>query len=272
MLDIVNMEFYRLRKSVAFYVVMLIIVFLGIVSPILTGSNEQVDLVVDEGFSIVENNYSSSILKETKLESLLNLFLDGNILIVIAIIFTSIFAGAYFKTSFEKNIIGALGKRFRLPIATFSMIVVSIFVFLIVAIFSTFLGEYFINHSEFISKPLGSIPQFIGYVTTYFSILVSISSFIMVLLQIFRNQLLVLVLGLIHGSGLVFGILNILVYNIIQKTVFIELIFPFGMALNLSIKQNSYIKEVATAYFGVVITLMITVYLKQKQDICLTYS
>lgn len=268
MLDIINMEFYRLRKSGAFYVVVLILIFLGVVSPIITtGSNEQVDSLVEQGFSIIESDYSTTIFKETKLETLLNLFLGGNILIVIAIIFTSIFAGAYSKTSFEKNIIGAIGKRFRLPVATFIMIVMSILIFLLVAISSTFIGEYFINRSEFTSKPLGSIQQFIGYVTTYFVILVSISSFVMVLMQLFRNQLLVLVLGLIHGSGIVFGIFNILVESITQKTIAIESSFPFGMALNLSISQNSFIQEIATASIGIAITLVVTIYLKQKQDI-----
>ncbi len=267
MLDIVNMEFYRLRKSVALYVVVLILAFLGVISPIITGSSKQVDSLVEQGFSIVENNHSTVIVKETMLETLLNLFLEGNILIVIAIIFTSIYAGAYFKTNFEKNITGALGKRFRLPIATFSMIVISIAIFLFVAITSTFIGEYFVNNSEFTSKPLGSIPQFIGYVTTYFVILVSISSFIMVLLQLFKNQLLVLVLGLIHGSGLVFEIFNILFETITQKNIAIESNFPFGMALNLSINQISFIREIVTACIGIAITLVITIYLKQKQDV-----
>lgn len=267
MLNIVNMEFYRLYKSVAFYIVVLILAFLGVISPTITGSNELINSSVEHGFSIIENDYSHTIIKETKLESLLNLFLGGNILIVIAIIFTSVFAGAYSKTSFEKNITGALGKRFRLPLATFSMIVISILMFLLVTIVSTFLGEYFLNHSEFISMPLGSVTEFIGYVTTYFVILVSIASFIMVLMQLFRNQLLVLVLGLIHGSGLVFEIFNIIVYSTTQKTIAIESSLPFGMALNLSINQYSFMQEIVTACFGTVITIIITIYLKHKQDI-----
>lgn len=268
MKNVLSMEFYRLRKNVAFYIINIIIIFLGIISPILTNDIvEDNSSKVEQGFSIIENEYTEIVLRETKLEALLNLFLDGNIMIMIAIIFTSLFAGTYFKNNYEKNIIGALGKRARLPVATFIMIIISLLIFVTMALISTLVGEYFINNESFAIKPTGDVNSFCMFVLTYFFLLVGISSFILTLLQIFRNQLIVLILGLIHGSGLVFSILNLLILSITQKTVISESYILLGKALNLSIYQDNFVNEIISAVFTVIISVALTIYLKQKQDI-----
>ncbi|MEF9839368.1 MAG: ABC transporter permease [Lachnospiraceae bacterium] len=273
MSSVIKMEWFRFRRSKSAYIIIVVLAFMFLFGTILDGTKDtnfhsqksekgnNIELYT-EGY---DSDYSAEYSQ--KFEMLVSSF-SGNIVPMAILIFAGLFAGAYQKNKFEKNIIGAVGKRYKLVWANLFICAVFCFFTIVLTLAISLLG-YIIFYPGFVEMPLGNMNDFLKYLGTYYFLLVSIAATMSCFVQIIRNQILAIIIGLIYGSGIVYGIVDFISQTLGAATFSIYKYVPLGTLYKLTINSNNnvYLQAVLIAAVFAFVTLGINIAIRNRQDI-----
>ena len=272
MSNVLRMEWFRFRKSRYTYIVfaaLMALVFLGVVldvssNDIVAGNTTPSD---KNEFQLYTGNYDEAYTSDfdEKILMLASSF-SGNVIPMSVLIFTGLFAGAYQKNRFEKNIVGLMDGKFTLVGSNFVICSVYCAITILGVIIVSFIG-YGLLSPDFSSLPTGSVSAFIKYVLLYYVLLDSVAIIMSCFVQTIGNQTLAIILGLVYGSGIIYGIVDFIVqvfgiYNFsIQKYV------PLGNLYRLTMdNQSTYIYTFLVAIIFGIVFLVINVAVRTRQD------
>lgn len=273
MSKVIKMEWFRFKKSKYVYIIIIALSMLFLFGTVLDSSqkNGVSDNVRQENknsFELYSENYDETYTADytEKYEMLVSAF-SGNIVPMSILIFSGLFAGAYQKSRFEKNIVGLIGGEQKLIIS--NLIICSIFslIVIFVTLIVSFIG-YFLFYPDFTSMPTGNPIELIRYLILYYILLNSVAVIMSCFVQIIGNQIAAIIIGLIYGSGIVYGIIDFIGQILGLKNFSIKKYVPLGNLYNLSIhNQSTYISAIFSALVFSIIFFVIHVKIKEKQDI-----
>ena len=266
------MELFRLRKSKYTYVIFCVLLFMILFGTIIDGtkgSNDSVNnktqknsvkLYVDD----YDENYN--VEYSNKYEMLISSF-SGNIVPMALMIFSGLFAGAYRRYKFDKNIIGLVGKRRRLIYANAIICGLYNLVIMIMVLGMSYIG-YMLFYSGFNDILLGDTGKFFGYIVTYYLLLFSVSLIMACFVYIIRNQIAAIIIGLIYGSGIVYGIFDFISASVGMKSVSVKTYLPLGNIYGLSMSTaKTYSYSILIAVIFCVLALVVNVLFYNNEDI-----
>lgn len=273
MSNVLKMEWFRFRKSRYAYIILIVLTLLFLFGTIMDSSrsNGATATVKQENKNSIElytENYDTTYTTDftEKYEMLVSNFY-GNVVPMSIIIFSCLFAGAYHKNKFEKNIAGLIGNKQKLVISNLIICSMYCFIVMFVTVISSFIG-YCLFYQGFTSMPAGSLMEFVKFLAVYYILLDSVAIVMSCFVQIMGNQIVALVVGLIYGSGMVYGIINFIVKVVGIQGFSIEKYVPLGTLYNMSIhNQTAYILAVLVAIIFGVSFLVINILVKNRKDI-----
>lgn len=273
MSNVIKMEWFRFRKSRYAYIILIVLTILFLFGTILDSSqkSEVSDTVKQENknsFELYSEDYDTTYTTHfvEKYEMLVSSF-SGNVVPMSILIFSCLFAGAYHKNRFEKNIAGLIGGKQRLIISNLIICSIYCLIIMFVTLLSSLIG-YYLFYPDFASMPAGKLTELIKYLAVYYILLNSVAIVMSCFVQIIGNQIIAIIIGLIYGSGIVYGIIDFVgqIFGIQQFSI--QKYVPLGNLYNLSIhNQSMYIPAVFIAIIFGISFLIINVMVKNKQDI-----
>lgn len=273
MSNVLKMEWFRFKKSRYVYIILIVLTILFLFGTILDSSqkNEVSDTVKQENrnsFELYTEDYDTTYTTDfiEKYEMIVSSF-SGNVVPMSILIFSCLFAGAYHKNKFEKNIAGLIGNRKRLVISNLIICSIYCLIIMLVTLVSSLIG-YYLFYPDFTSMPAGDFINLIKYLALYYILLNSVAIVMSCFVQIIGNQIIAIIIGLIYGSGIVYGIVDFMVQILGVQGFSIQKYVPLGNLYNLSIHdQSMYIPAAFIAVIFGVSFLIINVMVKDKQDI-----
>lgn len=272
MSNVLKMEWFRFRKSRYVYIILLVLALLFLFGTILDSSNNSSDgrVKTENGHSIElyaeDYNQTYTAQFSNKFEMLVTAF-SGNIVAMSILIFAGLFAGAYRKNKFEKNIVGIIGQRSKLVISNFVICAIYCFIIMCVALIVSLLG-YYLFYPNFAVMPMGNITNLSRYLISYYVLLTSVATMMSCFVQIVGNQIVAIIIALIYGSGIIYGIIDFATKELGLETFSIQNYVPLGTLYNLSIhNQDGYLGTILMAILFGLGSMIINIVVKNKQDI-----
>lgn len=272
MFKVLKMEWFRFRKSRCVYVILIILSLLFLFGTILDSSvGNTVSTVNNENknsFQLYTEDYDTTYTGQyaDKYEMLVSAF-SGNIVPMAMLIFAGLFAGAYRKNKFEKNIIGLIGKRQRLVTANIIICAIYSLIIMFVTLSVSFIG-YHLFYPDFAKMPDGNLMEFVKYLISYYILLNSVAIIMSCFVQLVGNQIVAIIIGLIYGSGIVYGIIDFISQILGMTSFSIQNYVPLGTLYNLSIdNQEVFLRSILIAVLFGIVSVVINIIVKNKQDI-----
>lgn len=219
-------------------------------------------------FELFDGDYDSTYETnyKDKNEMLVSSF-SGNIVPMAILVFVGLFAGAYHKNKFEKNIIGLIGKRQRLVFSNLAICSIYCLIIIMGTLLVSIIG-YYIFYTDFAVIPLGSLSDLISFLATYYVLLISVAMVMSCFVQLVGNQIIAIIVGLIYGSGLVYGMIDVILQALGVQNFSVKEYVPLGILYSLSInEQSTYWKAILVAIIFGVCSVMIHIYVRNRQDI-----
>lgn len=273
MFNVLKMDLFRLRKSKYAYIILLVLSLLFLFGTILDSSQKKETSEIAEqenknSFELYTENYDTTYTGQfvNKYEMLVSAF-SGNVVPMSILIFSGLFAGAYHKNRFEKNIKGLIGGEQNLLISNLIICSIYCFIIIFVTLLISLIG-YYLFYPNFASMPSGSLKELIKYIISYYILLHSVAIIMSCFVQIVGNQIIAIIIGLIYGSGIVYGIIDFVGQTIGLEGFSIQEYVPLGNLYNLSIhNQNAYLRAIIIAIIFSMVFVIMNVMVKNRQDI-----
>lgn len=272
MCKVIKMELFRLKKSMYAYVILGTLLLMVIFGTFIDGSNSSnksmrnetqknnIELYVDN----YDDNYNTNYAN--KYEMLTSAF-SGNIVPMALLIFSGLFSGAYRKHKFDKNIIGLIRKRSNLIYANAIICGLYNLVVIFVTLGASYIG-YILFYPQFTNIIVGDTGKFMSYITTYYLLLFSVSIMMSCFVYIVKNQIVAIIIGLIYGSGIVYGIFDYITSSIGMKNFSLKTYLPLANIYELSMNTtNMYKRSILIAVFFALLALFINIFFYNKEDI-----
>ncbi len=269
---VIKMELFRLKKSRYAYVILGVLLFMTLFGTFIDGSNDSnnnvknetqksnIELYVDD----YDENYNTDY--SNKYEMLTSSF-SGNIVPMALLIFAGLFSGAYRRHKFDKNVIGLVGKRSNLIYANAVICALYNCIIILVILGVSYVG-YMVFYPQFNDLVLGDTGKFAGYVVAYYLLLLSVSMVMSCFVYIVRNQIAAIIIGLIYGSGIVYGILDFISASAGVKDISVKSYLPLGNIYELSMNAaNMYSRSIFIAFIFGVLALFLNIFFYHNEDI-----
>lgn len=271
MLNVIKMDFFRLIKSKYAYCILLVLAGLFIFGTILDSSGDKKNVMEEEqhGISLYAENYNDSYktIAATKYEYLTSSFSGSNIIPMAIIIFVGLFSGTYYKNRFEKNIIGMIRKREYLVISNLILCAIYCFIIMAMTLVVSLLG-YLLFYADFVSIPAGILSDFLRYLLTYYILMISISAAMSCFVQLIKNQVTAVIIGLIYGSGIIYDMIDFTGKSLISQSFSIKNYVPLGLICSLSIQeQEIYLKAIWLGIIFCIGSVSVNILAKNRMDI-----
>ena len=107
-----------------------------------------------------------------------------------------------------------------------------------------------------------------SYITTYYLLLFSVSIMMSCFVYIVKNQIVAIIIGLIYGSGIVYGIFDYITSSIGMKNFSLKTYLPLANIYELSMNTtNMYKSSILIAVFFALLALFINIFFYNKEDI-----
>lgn len=119
MTHVLRMDVYRLLKSRLFYIILIILLMITVLCAVIadtsihaspadttSSTSEQNSIVIIDDSSVSEHDANHS----NKVDFICDVF-SGNIVAMTMIVFAALFAGAYRRTGYEKNVVCSVRRR-----------------------------------------------------------------------------------------------------------------------------------------------------------------
>lgn len=273
MSNVLKMEWFRFKKSRYVYIILIVLTMLFLFGTILDSSQKNTvsDTVKQKNknsFELYTEDYDTTYTMDfvEKYEMIVSSF-SGNVVPMSILIFSCLFAGAYHKNKFEKNIAGLIGSRQRLVISNLIICSIYCLITMLVTLVSSLIG-YYLFYPDFTSMPTGDFTNLIKYLASYYILLNSVAIVMSCFVQIIGHQIIAIIIGLIYGSGIVYGIVDFMVRILGVQGFSIQKYVPLGNLYNLSIHdQSMYVPATFIAVIFGISFLIINVMVKNKRDV-----
>ena len=272
MSNVLKMELFRFRKSKCIYIILIALSVMFLFGIVIDSTQSNGSAVVrDEKINNVElyvEDYDQTYTVQytEKFEMLVSSF-SGNIVAMSIIIFAGFFAGSYRKNKFEKNIVGLIGKRQTLVISNIIICAIYSMIIMCVTLIVSLIG-YHILYPNYENMPAGDPAVFVKFLITYYILLNSVAIIMSCFVQVIGNQIVAIIVGLIYGSGIVYGIIDLMGQVLKLEGFSIEKYVPLGILYNLSIhEQSNYGFAIIIGVFFSVIAVIINIIIKNNHDI-----
>ena len=116
--------------------------------------------------------------------------------------------------------------------------------------------------------PMGNITNLSRYLISYYVLLTSVATMMSCFVQIVGNQIVAIIIALIYGSGIIYGIIDFATKELGLETFSIQNYVPLGTLYNLSIhNQDGYLGTILMAILFGLGSMIINIVVKNKQDI-----
>lgn len=274
MLKLLNMEFFRLKKSKCTYVILIIAIFLSLLNPAMyklmdtlvtaTGSETEISEMQEEagGIQLFKSHWTASEMVMQNISGL-------NILLLVAI-FTVIFVNGEMKNGYIKNLVGYIYKRRRLVISNAIVVAVYTIILMIVGALVSAGATYLL----FDGTTFGDAGEFFGYFSTQTLLHVSFSLLVLMFTYITRSTAIPMVIGIALSSGigtLIYGLATMA----LQKIADISDSFYLGnytvtgniVGVSLNAESSDIIRAVVTAVVFAVVFVTVGCFVTEKRDL-----
>ncbi len=236
MLNLIRMDFYRLKHSNAFITMLILTAataFLQILAlwyfsdVLLKGLGDSDEIIIGYGLSSLGIN----ILGGKELGEILSFCMSGFFPIMYSVLLTGIFCGAEYKNGFLKNISGLYPSRSKLIISKFAVIGFQTFIIFTVYAVAVILFSVIF---WFGNCRIDNFPQILGFIFVKMLLCFTLSALVQFFCVLTRGGALGITMGMLISCG-VFGIfgtgLNIMVAMATRSTGFDIFYFTIkGMA------------------------------------------
>lgn len=276
MMPVLKMDLYRLFKSKLFYIILIILLILSVLSTVITDAtihastiDTKLDSTGQNSIVIIDdsNMYEYNADCSNKTDYICDVF-SGNVVPMTMIIFAALFAGAYRRTKYEKNIVCSVQKRwyFIASNAVVSLLVCVLVVLLMLGV-SALSNTLII--SEYADLPFGSISKLGLFAVSYCALLVCATYMMSCFIRLCKNHIIGLVVALVYGSGIVYGIINLILAPLLGSDFKIEAFLPLGTmySLSVSMPDSTFYKAIVIALFFGILSVAIDVIASNKKDI-----
>lgn len=217
---------------------------------------------------LIETDYHKDYKVNTKsrIDMLAGVF-SGNIMAMAFIIFAGLFAGGMRRNRFEKNIRGAVGRKYRLVFSNFIVCMFLAAIVIFIAILFSLLG-YAIFYPAFYQLPLGIVGNFGAFIIVYYFLLICLCVIMSAFVEIVGNQVTAIVTALIYGSGIIYDFIDYAAAAVCTDFS-IKKYLPIGNLYELSLGAGSdvYLRGVVLAVCYSTAALCIHVFVKERRDI-----
>lgn len=272
MCNVIKMDWFRFRKSKFVYIILIALSLLFLFMTVLDSSleNEAPDTRAGEdknSFELYTEDYDTDYTADftEKCEMLASAF-SGNIVTMTVLIFAGLFAGAYHKNKFEKNIVGLTGGK-RLIVSNFIICSIYCFMIMCTAVLVSLVG-YRLFYLNFVSMPTGDVAQLFRFLILYYLLLDSAAIVMSCFVQIVGNQTLAIIIALVYGSGIIYDIIDYGCQMAGIQGFSIQRYMLLGNLYNLSIHdQGSYPFTVFIALLFGIGFFAVHIAVKSRQDI-----
>lgn len=273
MSNVLKMEWFRFRKSSYVYIILLALGLIFLFGTVLDSVKKEEPLGVvqqetENSIQLYTENYDASYTGQyaDKYEMLTSSF-SGNIMAMAILIFSCLFAGAYRKNRFEKNIVGCVGGYRRLIFSNAIICAGYCLICILATIIISLLG-YSLLYPDFASVPLGNTPGFVKYLMLYYILLSSVAVTMSCFVQLVGNQILAIVIGLFYGSGIVYDIIDFAGNAFGLEGFSVQRYVLLGNLYHLSLhSQDSYAFALFIAVICGMAALAINIWVKDRRDI-----
>ena len=270
-----NMDFYRLRKTPLFYILIGASILFTIY---MMGTFLFLDFTIDQ---LGEQDLGEDTMAlitgtmPTNYKSYLELFYMGNFFILFIVIFAVIFSSAEYKSGYIKNTAAYTSPRY---VSYFSnLIIITIFtgiLFLVCGLIVTGgciimnkmnVGNSFEEKKKFI---LGLIP----FIATKFISNVSLTAFFLMIFYLIRNATPVMISGLTYTmlGSTIFSLINVVISAVTNNTKFnIALFTNIGNMTYVGIgaKPGDIVRSIIVSVVFLGISTFVSCYTLQKKDV-----
>ena len=276
MTRMLKLDFYRLFKGRVFYVVIIVLMLVSTFVPALMNAATSVPSTENNGqnnkqpsVAIIDtsNLAEQDITYSEKIEMICEVF-SGNVVPVALIVFSALFAGAYKRTKFEKNIVGSVQKRWHFVI---SNAIVCVFVSVVVialmlcgsAIFNSMINP------RYAELPFGSISKLSLFTLSYYALLVSVACMMSCFIRLLKNHIVGLVIALVYGRGIIYAIVDLLLSPVFGSDFTVESFLPLGTMYNMSVNMNNidYYRAICIALIFGLASIVIDIMVNNKRDV-----
>lgn len=276
MISVLKMDLYRLFKSKLFYIILIIFIIMSVLSAVITDatihtstidtkidSTEKNSVVIIDGSNMSE--YSADYANKT--DYICDVF-SGNVVPMTMIIFSALFAGAFRRTKYEKNIVCSVKKRWYFIVSNAIIsLMVCVLVVLIMLGVSALSNTLII--SEYADLPFGSIPKLGLFAVSYCALLVCATYMMSCFIRLCKNHTIGLIVALVYGSGVVYGIINLILAPLLGSDFKIEAFLPLGTmySLSVSMPDSIFYNAIVIALIFGILAIVIDLIVSNKKDI-----
>ena len=276
MIKLLKLDFYRLFKGRAFYVILLLLMLISVFVPALMKAatsvpsaetieqnSEQPSIAIIDTSNLGEQDITYS----EKIEMICEVF-SGNVVPVAIIIFSALYAGAYKRTKFEKNIVNSVERRWYFVI---SNVIVCVFVTAVVIVLML-CGSATFNSAinpMYELLPFGSIQKLSLYIFSYYALLVCVACVMSCFIRLMKNHIAGLVIALVYGSGIIYAIFDFALAPVFGAGFMVESYLPLGTMYNMSVNMNSsyYYRAIFIAMIFAFASVAIDIIANNKRDV-----
>lgn len=276
MTHVLRMDVYRLLKSRFFYIILIILLMITALSAVIadtsihaspsdttSSTSEQNSIVIIDDSSVSEHDSNHS----NKVDFICDVF-SGNVVAMTMIVFAALFAGAYRRTGYEKNVVCSVRRRWYF-VASNAVICLLVCVLTV----SLMLGASALSNTLIIAGyadlPFGSISKLGRFAVSYCALLVCATYMMSCFIRLCKNHIIGIVVALVYGSGIVYGIVNLALAPLFGPSFRIEAFLPLGTmyGLSVSMPDQAFYRAIVIALIFGTLSVAIDVMASNKRDI-----
>ena len=270
-----NMDFYRLRKTPLFYILIGASILFAIY---MMGTFLFLDFTMDQlGEQGLDEDTMTLIMgtMPTNYKSYLELFYMGNFFILFIVIFAVIFSSAEYKSGYIKNTAAYTSPRY---VSYFSnLIIITIFtgiLFVVCGLIVT--GGCIIMNKMNVGNSFDEMKKFIlgliPFIATKFISNVSLTAFFLMIFYLIRNATPVMISGLTYTmlGSTIFSLINVVISAVTNNTEFnIALFTNIGNMTYVGIgaKTGDIVRSIIVSVVFLGISTFVSCYTLQKKDV-----